>query len=88
MADVKECITIYTDFQVKLSYEGSPIPLPSYILNSTDHKLTHLDALENLPNYCRNFDSKFDIDVIKELIHVRYFSVVDRSTHHRSCVSH
>ena len=54
VADVKECITIYTDFQVKLSYEGSPIPLPSYILNSTDHKLTHLDALENLHNCCRN----------------------------------
>ena len=74
VADVKECITIYTDFQVKLTYEGSPIPLPSYNLNSTDHKLTHLDALEKLPNYCRNFDSKFDIDVIKELIHLRYFS--------------
>ena len=44
---VKECNTIYTDFHVKLSYEGSLIPLPSFIQNSTDHKITHLDALQN-----------------------------------------
>ena len=74
LAGVKECITIYTDFQVKLSYEGSLIPLPSFIQNSTDHKITHLDALQNLPNYCRNFDSKYDVDVIKELIQLCYFS--------------
>ena len=33
LVGVKECITIYTDFQVKLSYEGSLIPLqnlPNY----------------------------------------------------------
>ena len=74
LAGVKECITIYTDFQVKLSYEGSLIPLPSFIPNSTDHKITHLDALQNLPNYCRNFDFKYDVDVIKELIQLCYFS--------------
>ena len=74
LASVKECITIYSDFQVKLSYEGSLIPLPSYIKNSTDHKITHLDALENLPKYCRNFDSNYDVDVIKELIQLCYFS--------------
>ena len=74
LASVKECITVYTDFQVKLSYENSQIPLPSYIQNSTDHKLTRLDALENLPSYCRNFNSKYDVDVIKELIQLCYFS--------------
>ena len=74
LASVKECITIYTYFQVKLSFENSQIPLPSYIQNSTDHKLTHLDALENLPSYCRNFNSKYDVDVIKELIQLCYFS--------------
>ena len=42
VASVKECITIYKDFHVQLSYEGSPIPLPNYIQKSTGHKLTHL----------------------------------------------
>ena len=40
LAGVKKCITIYSDFQVKLSCEGSLIPLPTYIKNSTDHKIT------------------------------------------------
>ena len=33
-----------------------------------------MDALQNLPNYCRNFDSKYDVDIIKELIQLCYFS--------------
>ena len=78
VASVKECITIYIDFRVQLSYEGSPIPLPNYIQESTGHKLIHLDALENLPNYCRNFHSKFDVDVIKELLKLCYFSPCGR----------
>ena len=44
------------------------------IISESSHKLTHLDVLENLPNYCRSFRSKFDIDVIKELLKLRYFS--------------
>ena len=40
--------------------------LPNYIQETTGHKLTHLEVLE--PNYCRNFHSDFDVDVIKELL--------------------
>ena len=74
LASVKECIAIYTNFHLKLSYDGSPILLPSYIQETTGHKLTHLDVLENLPNYCRNFHSDCDVDVIKELIQLCYYS--------------
>ena len=78
MASVKECITIYTDYHLKLSYDGSPIPLPNYIQETTGHKLTHLDVLENLPNYCRNFHSDFDVDVLKELFQFCYYSPCGR----------
>ena len=44
VASVKECITIYIDFRVQLGYEGSPIPLPSYIQESTGHKLTKVET--------------------------------------------
>ena len=38
VASVKECITIFKDFHVQLSNEGSPIPLPNYIQKSTGHE--------------------------------------------------
>ena len=79
MVSIKESITSYKDFHVQLSYAGSPIPLPNYTQKSTGHKSTHLDVLENLPNYCRSFRSKFDIDVIKELLKLRYFNPCGRS---------
>ena len=78
VASVKECTTIYNDFHLRLSYDGSTIPLPNYIQEATGHKLTHLDVLENLPNYCRNFHSNFDIDVIKELLQLCYYSPCGR----------
>ena len=67
---VKECISIDTNFHIRLSYEGSPIPLPDYIDRTAGSKLTHLYPLDNLSNYCKNMPSKFDILVIKELLNI------------------
>ena len=74
IARIKECISINKAFRVTLSFEGSPVPLPEYIARATGSKLTHLYLLENLPNYCRNITSKFDIQVIKELLDICYIS--------------
>ena len=72
IARIKECISIDKAFHVTLSFEGSPVPLPEYIDRATGSKLTHLYLLENLPNYCRNVTSNFDIQVIKELLNICY----------------
>ena len=74
IARIKECISINKAFRVTLSFEGSPVPLPEYIDRATGSKLTHLYLLENLPNYCRNVTSNFDIQVIKELLNICYIS--------------
>ena len=74
IARVKECISIDKAFHITLSFEGSPVPLPEYIDRATGSKLTHLYLLENLPNYCRNVTSNFDIQVIKELLNICYIS--------------
>lgn len=54
IAKVQECIHIENELRVKLSLEGLPIPLPEYIRIVTNCKLTSLDILTNLPNYCTN----------------------------------
>ena len=85
VASVKECITIYTDFHLKLSYDGSPIPLPNYIQETTGHELTHLDVLENLPNYCQNFTQTLMLMLLKNYNFVTIALAVDRSTHPKFC---
>ena len=74
IARIKECISINKAFRVTLSFEGFPVPLPEYIDRATGSKLTHLYLLENLPNYCRNVTSNFDIQVIQELLNICYIS--------------
>ena len=54
IAKVQECINIDILLRVKLSFEGLAIPLPEYIRNSANCKVTSLDMLTNLPNYCGN----------------------------------
>ena len=70
IAQVKECIHITSDLHVKLSFQSCPIPLPDYIAKSVNSKITSLDMLTNLPNYCRNFTHTFDSEPIKELLHL------------------
>ena len=68
---MQECINIDNVLRVKLSFEGLPIPLPEYIRNSANCKLTSLDLLTNLPIYCRNYIGSHDgcdIKVIQELL--------------------
>ena len=78
IAQVKECIHITSDLHVKLSFQSSSIPLPDYIAKSANSKITSLDMLTNLPNYCRNFTHNFDTEPVKELLHL--------STYHpKSC---
>ena len=72
---VKECIYVDQSFHVQLSYDGIPLPLPEYIRQSPFYKVRSLNMLTNLPNYCRSFKSKdFEIDVIRELIRLAYYS--------------
>ena len=76
IAKVQECINIDSELRVKLSFEGLPIPLPEYIRNSANCKLTSLDMLTNLLNYCRNYSGSHDecdIEVIQELLKSTYF---------------
>ena len=73
IATVKECIHIDGKLNVKLSYEGSPIPLPSYIDRAEGSRLTSLDMLTNLPVYCKNAEGTCESDVIKELIKLQYY---------------
>ena len=64
------------DLHVKLSYEGSPVPLPEYISSSKGSKITSLDMLTNLPNYIINSVSStnLSIEVIKELLKLSYYT--------------
>ena len=73
IATVKECIHIDGKQNVKLSYEGSPIPLSSYIDRAEGSRLTSLDMLTNLPVYCKNAEGTCESDVIKELIKLQYY---------------
>ena len=68
IASVKECIQVDSNLNIKLSYEGSPIPLPSYIDQAQGARLASLDMLTNLPVYCKNAEEICETDVIKELI--------------------
>lgn len=70
IAQVRECIHITSDLHVKLSYQSSPIPLPDYIAKSAASKITSLDMLTNLSNYCRNFSNNYDIEPVKELLNL------------------
>ena len=49
IASVKECIHVDSNLNIKLRYEGSPIPLPSYIAQAQGTRLASLDMLTNLP---------------------------------------
>ena len=76
IAKVQECINIDSLLRVKLSFEGLAIPLPEYIRNSANCKVTSLDMLTNLPNYCRNYIGSHDvcdIKVIQELLNSTYY---------------
>ena len=85
VASVKECITIYTDFHLKLSYDGSPIPLPNYIQETTGHKLTHLDILENQITV-GIFTQTLMLMLLKNYFNfVIIVLAVDRSTHPKFC---
>ena len=55
IAQMRECIHITSDLHVKLSFQSSPIPLPDFIAKSVTSKITSLDMLTNLPNYCKTF---------------------------------
>ena len=75
---MKECIHITSKLHVKLIFQSSSIPLPDYITKSANSKITSLDMLTNLPNYCRNFTHNFYPEPVKELLHL--------STYHpKSC---
>ena len=69
-----ECINISSDLHVKLSFERFPIPLPNYISNSKGPKISNLDMLTNLPNYCRNITHNYDIEPLKDLLQLVYYS--------------
>ena len=69
-----ECININSDLHVKLSFKGFPIPLPDYISNSKGSKISNLDMLTNLPNYCRNITHNYDIEPLKDLLQLVYYS--------------
>ena len=63
---VRECIYIDQNFNLQLSYEEIPLPLPAYIRQSPFCQIRPLDMLINLPNYCWNFNSQdYEINVIK-----------------------
>ena len=70
---VQECVHVTNDLHVVLSFESSPIPLPDYITTAAGCKLTSLDMLTNLPNYCRNASHSYHIEVIEELIKLRFY---------------
>ena len=74
VATVMECINISSDLHVKLSFEGFPIPLPNYISNSKGSKISNLDMLTNLPNYCRNITHNYDIEPLKDLLQLVHYS--------------
>ena len=59
---------------IKLSFESSPVPLPEFITNSANCKITSLDMLINLPNYCKNQSHNFDIDPVKEILNLCNYS--------------
>ena len=74
IASIKECIHVDSNLNIKLSYEGSPIPLPSYIAKAQGARLASLDMLTNLPVYCKNAEEICETDVIKELIKLQYYN--------------
>ena len=74
IATVKECIHIDGNLNVKLSYEGSPLPLPNYIDQAEGSRLTSLDMLTNLPVYCKNAERTCETKVINELIKLQYYN--------------
>ena len=65
IATIRECIHIDSNLHVKLSNEGCPIPLPGFIRSAEGCKLTSLDIITNLPAYCKNSESPYEINVIK-----------------------
>ena len=74
IAYIKECISVNTFFEVKLSYESMPLSLPNFIANAEGSKLTSLHMLVNLPNYCKNQSPSTETGVIKELLDISYYS--------------
>ena len=74
IATIRECIHIDSNFHVKPSYEGCHLPLPGFIRSAEGCKLSSLDMITNLPAYCRNSESPYYINVIKELIQLQYYS--------------
>ena len=74
IAAIKECIHVDSNLHVKLSYESVPIPLPTYLSKMSSGKLNSLDLLTNLPSFCRNATCPCDIDVIKKLLRVSFYS--------------
>ena len=74
IATVKECIHIDGNLNVKLSYEGSPLPLSNYIDRAEGSRLTSLDMLTNLPVYCKNAERTCETNVINELIKLQYYN--------------
>ena len=84
IAVVQECVHATNDSHVILSFESSPIPLPDYISTAAGCKLTSLDMITNLPNYCRNASHNYHIEVIDELIKLRFYH--PRGRHYPSAV--
>ena len=84
IAVVQECVHVTNDLHVVLSFESSPIPLPDYISTAAGCRLTSLDMLTNLPNYCRNASHSYHIEVIEELIKLRFYHL--RGRHYPSVV--
>ena len=84
IAVVQECVHVTNDLHVILSFESSSIPLPDYISTAAGCKLNSLDMLTNLPNYCRNASHSYHIEVIEELIKLRFYH--PRGRHYPSVV--
>ena len=74
IATVKEWVDVESKFHVKLSYEGSPIPLHSYIDRAEGSKLTSLDIITNLPVNCRNVEATCETNNISELVKLQYYN--------------
>ena len=66
---ILESIKVDKDLHVQLQYNGEPIPLPPWFIESRqcNARLTRVSMLDNLPSYIRNVASETPFSLLDEL---------------------
>ena len=71
--EIKEAIKIDRDLRVYLQHESRPVPLPTWLIEGKNGRISRHSMLQNLPGYIRNKTEEHSNSILDELQQRQYY---------------